>query len=103
MEPNQTPRSPQQPKAPIATPITRATELPHGPEKLLTAPHQTSWGAALGIVIILILLVIGALYFWGAKLTRDDEMSTPPIQRLTPEADPSIRDTGFEPEIKVSP
>lgn len=91
------------PKAPITNPVPKTPELPKNPEKLLTAPHHTSWGAALGIVIILILLVVGALYFWGAKLTREDEASALPTPRLTPEADPSIRDAGSESDTVVTP
>lgn len=92
-----------QPKTPIANTVPKTPELPKSPEKLLTAPHHTSWGAALGIVIILILLVVGALYFWGAKLTREDAASALPTSRLTPEADPSISDTGFDLDTKVTP
>ncbi len=60
-------------------PVSPLPELPHGPEKLLPAPHTSSWGAWFGIIIILIVLLIGALYFWGAKLTRDDTNSAPAV------------------------
>ncbi|MDO8620204.1 MAG: hypothetical protein Q7R64_02545 [bacterium] len=66
MDPNQS-----SPTTPI-TPVSPLTELPHGPEKLLPAPHKSSWGAWFGILIILIVLTIGALYFWGEKLTEED-------------------------------
>lgn len=32
---------------------------------------QKSIGPVIGTVIIVIVLIIGALYFWGAKLNRD--------------------------------
>ena len=102
MELNQI-QPPSQPKTPPVSSVPKTPEFPKGPEKLLMAPHHTSWGAALGIVIILILLVVGALYFWGAKLTRDDAAAALPASRLTPEADPSISDTGFEVDTKVTP
>ena len=63
----QTPPAPQ-PAANLSTP-----ELPHGPEKLLEPPHKnSSWGAVIGIVIILLVLIVGALYFWGAKLAEEE-------------------------------
>ena len=55
----------------IAAPV-HAPSLPTPPERLLTAPPRTSWGALIGISIILAVLVIGALYFWGAKLAERD-------------------------------
>ena len=32
---------------------------------------QKSAGPVIGIIIILIVLIIGALYFWGARLNRE--------------------------------
>ncbi len=61
----------------ITTPpkLSETPELPHGPEKLLPAPtYRGSLGAAFGIVVILIIVIIGALYFWGAKLTEVPEV-----------------------------
>ena len=85
MEPNQTsPLSPMQASAPapVATPSPVvppvAPVLPTGPEKLLTPqssptpPQKHSWGALIGIIIILLVLVVGALYFWGAKLAKEE-------------------------------
>lgn len=53
----------------IAAPAP-APKLPAQPEKLLMAPRRTSWGALIGVIIILVVLVVGALYFWGAKLAE---------------------------------
>lgn len=52
------------------SPTTPIPPLPHQPERLLPKPHKTSWGALIGIVIILAVLVVSALYFWGAKLAE---------------------------------
>ncbi len=62
------------PPQPPATP-----ELPKQPEKLLPAPHHTSWGAVLGIIIILLVLIVGALYFWGTELAEQDAKNAKPI------------------------
>lgn len=74
--------TPSQPTAPQPTANLNMPELPHMPEKLLESTptraeyaggHKSgSWGAAIGIVIILLVLVIGALYFWGAKLAEEE-------------------------------
>lgn len=86
-----TPPIPSQPPAPQPAANLNTPELPRAPEKLLptatsaaraglTPPparaehaggHKTSWGAALGIVIIILVLIVGALYFWGAKLVEE--------------------------------
>jgi hypothetical protein len=37
----------------------------------MPAPHKKGgMGASVGIVIIVILLILGGLYFWGARLNQ---------------------------------
>lgn len=74
MDSPSTPPAPSQPPAPQPAANFNMPELPHVPEKLLEPPHQTngSWGAILGIVIIIIVLIVGALYFWGAQLEKQE-------------------------------
>lgn len=37
-------------------------------------PHKKSgMGASVGVIIILLLLAFGALYFWGASMNREQE------------------------------
>ncbi|MCE9541530.1 hypothetical protein K8R03_03160 [Candidatus Kaiserbacteria bacterium] len=47
---------------------------PHAPETdtdfMLPEGHKSGNGAIIGTVIIIVLLVFGALYFWGAQLNR---------------------------------
>lgn len=68
---------PNIPNMQVQTPTT--PELPTQPEKLLPSPHHTSWGAVFGIIIILIVLVIGALYFWSVKLAEQDAKNAKPV------------------------
>ncbi len=58
--------------------------LPKQPEALLPAPQKGngSWGAALGIVIILLVLIVGALYFWGAKLAEEEQSGFVPEEEV---------------------
>ena len=48
--------------------------LPHTPEtdtdRMLPEGHPSGNGPVIGIIIIVILLIFGALYFWGAQLNR---------------------------------
>lgn len=37
---------------------------------MLPEGHKSGNGAIIGTVIIIVLLVFGALYFWGAQLNR---------------------------------
>lgn len=40
---------------------------------------QKSIGPVIGIVIIVIVLIIGALYFWGARLNRQAPVEAQPL------------------------
>lgn len=44
------------------------TPLPEIPARTAET-HSNSFGPLAGIIIIIIILVIGALYFWGATLS----------------------------------
>lgn len=70
------------PPPPTQSPITppRAPELPASPEKLLPTAHGGSWGAFIGIAIIIIVLIVGALYFWGAQLEKQDRIENAAVE-----------------------
>lgn len=36
-------------------------------------PHKSSVGPMAGAVIVILLLIAGGLYFWGAQLNREDD------------------------------
>lgn len=72
-QPTSTPPTPPSAEPQIAAPMA-TPQLPHQSEKLLSAPPRTSWGALIGIIIILAVLIVSALYFWGAKLTERDTL-----------------------------
>jgi|GEM_PF-1134019 len=85
---------PALPKQPLVAPLPPSVSLPKPPgglplpEKLLTPPppaHQqkTPWGEIIGIVIIIAILIVGALYVWGAKLAQED------ATRLNPKTPPT--------------
>lgn len=47
---------------------------------LLPAGHKSSpVGPTVGVVIILVLLILGALYFWGANLNRPNPNDNLPL------------------------
>lgn len=91
------PKSPE-PKQTVGTApsLSETPELPKAPGKLLSAPaHHTSWGALAGILIILIVLIIGGLYFWGAELSKEDSsLFTPDAPADTSDATDTAPDTG---------
>ena len=85
---------PNQP-SPVTAPVTpaRAPELSRQPEKLLPAAHGgDSWGAFIGIVIIIIVLVVGALYFWGERLVGTPATETPAAFQPAESASSEIAD-----------
>lgn len=54
----------------------------------LQIPVKTggSWGAVIGIAIIILVLIFGGLYFWGAKLSQSDQEKgvSPAAEEETP-------------------
>jgi len=47
-------------------------------ELLLPPGHKSGAGGLVGIIIIIVLLMVGALYFWGAHLNNQSEQSQVP-------------------------
>lgn len=41
--------------------------------------HKSSAGPLIGTAIVVILLLLGALYFWGAQLNRQKTMEQLPV------------------------
>ena len=50
-----------------------ANPIPHE----VTRPQKESAGPIVGIIIIFILAIFGALYFWGALLNKSDASQAP--------------------------
>lgn len=46
----------------------------HSPSPI--TPVDTTIGPIIGSLIIVVMLTIGALYFWGQKLNKDEHMRT---------------------------
>jgi hypothetical protein len=56
---------------PQVTPTENITTMPK--------PPKSGAGPTVGIVIIIILFIIGGLYFWGARLNQQDNNPLPLI------------------------
>lgn len=50
--------------------------VPQAPQP---APEKSSIGPLVGILIIVLILGLGGLYFWGAKLNTEQSNDTPPL------------------------
>lgn len=72
-----------QPSAPQPAASFNTPKLPPQPEKLLPAASGGSWGAFFGIAIIIIVLVVGALYFWGAQLEKQERKESANAEEST--------------------
>jgi hypothetical protein len=52
--------------------------IPNPNEDRLLPPHQrSSFGPVVGIIIIVIVVLLGALYFWGALLNAKNSRNAP--------------------------
>ena len=63
------------------SPIASGSQMPVSPMSSRggpspEAPHKSSIGPVTGAVIVILLLIAGGLYFWGAQLNRGQD--TPP-------------------------
>ena len=59
--------------------------LPKQADKFLPPAHGGSWGAFFGIVIIVIVLVVGALYFWGMQLEKQEVIENAGTEEVSSE------------------
>ncbi len=57
-------------------PIANGSQLP--PQMPTSEPEHSSMGPVAGAVIVIVLLVAGGLYFYGAKLNREAMMNDAP-------------------------
>jgi len=49
----------------------------------MSAPESTSGtGAIVGAIIVVIILVVGGLYFWGKQLSTDTDTTDPQLEAL---------------------
>jgi|GEM_PF-226973 len=78
-QPNQTP-APEAPAAPMQMP-TEQVVTPGAEQKAPDAPSEGTSGGGhmwlsitIGIIIIVVVLALGGLYLWGAKLAGNDAM-----------------------------
>lgn len=58
-------------------PVANGSQMP--PQAPLSEPERSGMGPIAGAVIVIVLLVAGALYFYGAKLNQDAMNSAPYI------------------------
>ncbi|NTV44385.1 MAG: hypothetical protein HGA67_01665 [Candidatus Yonathbacteria bacterium] len=54
------------------------TTQPTNPATPSIPVHETSWGTIVGIIIVVIVLAVGSLYFWG-KEVNDRQNALPAI------------------------
>lgn len=48
-------------------------------DHLLPPHHKKSAGPMIGTVIVVIMLILGALYFWGEKLNKEAQQYQAPL------------------------
>lgn len=54
---------------------TVETSVPETPAPFMTEPKKgPAYGAILGIILIVVVLVVGAFYVWGERLKQNDAM-----------------------------
>jgi len=76
MEEKETPQTqPQEESAVPETPQNTEGPVPNTLSEEHQAPEKGGIGPLVGIIIIVAVLIIGGLYFWGAKLAKDEQQS----------------------------
>lgn len=60
-----------------------------------TNPHHSQTGVVLGILIVLLVIILGGLYLWGASLSKESALPTVPEiindEPETPRADADVQ------------
>ena len=59
--------------SPENTPPEQPMMANGGGSPSMTPKNDTQWGPMIGIVIIIVLLILGGLYYWGEKGMRSDD------------------------------
>lgn len=53
------------------------TRLPQPPSR-----EQQAWGAVISIVVIVLMIVIGAFYAWGKRISEQQPLGTTPADQV---------------------
>ncbi|PIR82883.1 hypothetical protein COU19_03470 [Candidatus Kaiserbacteria bacterium CG10_big_fil_rev_8_21_14_0_10_56_12] len=53
------------------------THLPKPPSQ-----EQQAWGAVISIVVIVLMIVIGAFYAWGKRISQQQPLGTTPADQV---------------------
>lgn len=77
------------------SPILSGSQMPPQPQE----PHKSSIGPLAGAIIVILLLVGGGLYFWGAQLNKqEDAMPFIPSNDTQDVSSTSDTDAGLPPQ-----
>lgn len=57
-------------------PLLPVGETPPQPPQM-PSPKQQSWGAVISIVIIVLMIIIGAFYAWGERISQGNAFEVP--------------------------
>ena len=49
--------------------------------KPMPSPKQQSWGAVISIIIIVLMIIIGAFYSWGKRISQDQVPEIPAAEQ----------------------
>ncbi len=70
-------------------------------QKNLQQPEKNSTGALIGSIIVIIVLVLGAIYFWGGKLNSTRDTGAANVAETQSEIADLENDLNDIPEIDV--
>lgn len=54
-------------------------------QKQPNSPQDGSIGPAIGIVIIILVVVVGSLYFWSQRMNKNQNVAPVPVETYTPD------------------
>lgn len=54
--------------------------------------NDSSVGSVVGIIIIIVVIIVGGLYFWGQRLTNENELTQDEIEKIVDDEQDSTVD-----------
>ena len=71
--------------APLLPPLNASQSDASGeqakPVLALPSPKAQSWGAIISIIVIVLMIIIGAFYAWGARIAEQNDLLAPTSQQ----------------------
>lgn len=80
-----------------AAPEMQETMPEEVPQEMAPEPKSGGMGPLIGVVIVVVLIALGGLYFWGGQLNKEEAVEEAPAAEIAaPSDEPAAIDTSLD-------